>query len=366
EGSTSASQTVAMFTDPGGAEAGATFSASIGWGDGSTSSGTITGTTTFTVTGAHDYAEEGSHTITVTIGHEGAPIATATSSATVADAPLHATGKSLSPVEGASFSGIVATITDDDPAGTAADYSASITWGDGHSSTGSMSANGSGGFDVSGTNTYAEEGSYAISVAIADVGGSTATASSTATVADAALTASGVTINPTEGDAFSGVVAHLTDADPNGTATDYGATIFWGDGPNSSAGTVVSDGHGGFTVSGSYTYTEEGGFPISVIIHDAGGSMATASSTAIVADAALTASGVSITTTEGAAFSAVVAHLTDADFNGTAADYSATITWGDGHSSSVTVVANGSGGFDVSGTNTYAEEGSYAITVSIN
>jgi hypothetical protein len=45
----------------------------------------------------------------------------------------------------------------------------------------------------------------------------------------------------------------------------------------------------------------------------------------------------------------VVATFTDADANGTVADYSAVIKWGDGTSTTGTVAASG-GGFTVSGS----------------
>src|SRR5207237_9521034 len=91
EGAPSASQTVATFTDPGGAEAASDYSASINWGDGTTSPGAISvSADVFTVAGQHTYAEEGTKTVTVTVNHDSDPAATATSTATVADAPLHA------------------------------------------------------------------------------------------------------------------------------------------------------------------------------------------------------------------------------------------------------------------------------------
>src|SRR5262249_20315202 len=78
-------QTVAPFTDPGGAEAGSITSSyqvtSIDWGDGTavdTVTGTISyagspGSTTsaFTVTGSHTYAAAGPYAVTVTLSHEG-------------------------------------------------------------------------------------------------------------------------------------------------------------------------------------------------------------------------------------------------------------------------------------------------------
>src|SRR5207237_564073 len=94
EGAAAAAQTVATFTDPGGPETLADYSASISWGDGTpATAGTITvNGGTFTVSGAHTYAEEGSYTITVSIVHEGLPAVTATSTAAVADQNVVATG----------------------------------------------------------------------------------------------------------------------------------------------------------------------------------------------------------------------------------------------------------------------------------
>ena len=62
------------------------------------------------------------------------------SAATVQDAALHATGVAVAATEGSSFTGAVATFTDDDPSGTASDYTATITWGDGNTSAGAISA----------------------------------------------------------------------------------------------------------------------------------------------------------------------------------------------------------------------------------
>lgn len=79
-------QTVATFTDPGGAEPGS-YSATIDWGDDSTSPGTISEPVSgvFTVTGSHRYASFGPYIITTTIGHNDAATQQAISAALVAD-----------------------------------------------------------------------------------------------------------------------------------------------------------------------------------------------------------------------------------------------------------------------------------------
>src|SRR5262249_30235642 len=63
------------------------------------------------------------------------------------------------------------------------DYSATINWGDGTSSSATVTAdpNVAGQFDVSGSHTYAEEGPFTVAAAIFDNGGSTATALATIT-----------------------------------------------------------------------------------------------------------------------------------------------------------------------------------------
>jgi uncharacterized repeat protein (TIGR01451 family) len=62
------SVTVATFTHASGIEPASAFAATIDWGDGSTSSGTITlSGTTFTVRGSHRYANSATHTISTTV-----------------------------------------------------------------------------------------------------------------------------------------------------------------------------------------------------------------------------------------------------------------------------------------------------------
>jgi hypothetical protein len=108
-------------------------------------------------------------------------------------------------------------------------------------------------------------------VSITDVGGATATATSTAKVADAALKGSLASIGPVHGQPFSGTVATFTDANPYATTGDFTATINWGDG-TTTTGTVVLNPDGSFSVEGSHTYLNAGAFSITVTIADADGS----------------------------------------------------------------------------------------------
>jgi hypothetical protein len=182
---------------------------------------------------------------------------------------------------------LVATFTDANPNGTLSDYSATVNWGDGDTTASvSIAADPSvaGQFNVtaSKTSAYAEEGTKTVVVTITDVGGSSATASSTITVADAALTAAPVAVCSAEGIPVSNVpVARFIDAGGAEPVGNYTATIDWGDGTASGTGTITPTG-GTFTVLGSHTYTSEGTYAVHVSIQDDGGSTAGATATATI------------------------------------------------------------------------------------
>src|SRR5207253_5872305 len=268
--------------------------------------------------------------------------------------------------EGSSFSGAVATFTDANPFFTTADFTATIAWGDGNTSSGAV-ALASGTFTVSGTHTYAEEGTYAVAITVTDDDGSTANPTATATIGDPAVTATGVAVSATEG-VSTGTVAVATFSDPAGAETvgDYSATIDWGDGTATSAG-ILSVSGGAFTVKGAHTYADQGSHTTTVTVSHGSASNAGASSTATVHDAALTASnGTGFTATEGAGTGTVtVATFSDANPGATAADFAGTtITWGDGATTAATVTLSG-GTFSVTGSHIYAEEKAYVATAHI-
>jgi hypothetical protein len=180
--------------------------------------------------------------------------------------------------EGLPFSGTVATFTDPDTNATASEYSAIIDWGDGSApSAGTINGPTGGSFTVSGTHTYADEGTYRVLVTITDVDRATnvATANSTAIVGDAALLAvCAAPANFTQ--SFNGATATFTDANPLSTVADFAATtINWGDG-TITAGAVTGSTGGPYTVSGSHTYLTTGPFTIKTSIIDDGGATATA------------------------------------------------------------------------------------------
>jgi len=375
EGNALASFVAAHFTDANPTGPITDFSATIDWGDNSSSIGQIVANVNggFDVIGAHTYADEGSYNMHVTINDiEGATITTSDAHISVADAALNADANALSAVEGSPLGNntVVAHFTDANPSAPASDFSATIYWGDGSNTSGTIVANANGGFDVVGGHTYSEEGNYSLSVKVNDIGGSTVTTTdASVVVSDAPLSANSLPLSGVEGAplAANSQVAHFTDANPSAPVSDFSATIFWGDGSQSS-GSIVANVNGGFDVFGGHTYTEEGNYNMHVTINDVGGAqITTLDSVATVTDAALSSNGVSLTSVEGNPLpNSVIAHFTDANAFATVSDFSASINWGDGTQSNGTVVANPNGGYDVIGGHTYAEVSSYQVNVSIS
>ena len=348
------------------------FTATIDWGDGTSSTGTVVGggAGTYLVSGDHTYADEGTFTVTVTLADDvpGSASASATATATVLEGDFGSTNAmTITPTEGVAFSGAVATIIDvGNPAQVASDFTASIDWGDSVTTPGTLSGPTGGPFTISGTHTYADEGSFTVLASFVDdpPGFAGATITSTATVSEAdTLAATGTTISAIETNAFTGDVATFTDTNTTNVPGDFTATIDWGDG-TSSTGTITGSS-GSFTVSDSHTYTEDGSFSVSVTVADdaPGTASATASSVAKVAEGNFVLSGAPITATEGTAFSGTVATFSDPGSPDAAGNFSATIDWGDGTTDAGTITGSG-GDFTVSGSHTYADEGA-ASNISV-
>jgi len=225
-------------------------------------------------------------------------------------------------------------------------------------------------FQVSGSHAYVEAGTdLPLSVVVVDIGGSTATAGSAANViaAPSTLTAgSPITLTTTEGGTVSTTVATFTDSDTTLNSGSFSATIDWGDHSPTSTGVISGSETTGYTVNGTHIYAEAAAnLPITVAIHGPNGAVATTQSTAVVADASLSATAVAVLLLPGAPLTNVVL----ATFNDTGgaepvADYSTTIDWGDGTTNAGSVVATASG-FQVTGSHTYSGTANHQVTVTI-
>jgi hypothetical protein len=166
---------VASFTDANPFGTTNEFTASVNWGDGTISSGVIIakeelsdeGTPEFFVLGSYTYAKQGLYPVVVAVQSVGGSSTTADSLANTADAPMIGTGTAISAVKGVAFTNVVANCVDTDltpePETT---YNCIINWGDGSTSSGTMSEGDGESYSVTGSHSYAKAGSYVVLVTI--------------------------------------------------------------------------------------------------------------------------------------------------------------------------------------------------------
>jgi hypothetical protein len=180
---------VASFTDGDIHGTASQFCVTIAWGDRTYTTGTVSGVApSFVVIGSHTYTAAGTYTINVQINDVGGASASATSSANVmnphspSSLSIQATGTQATATAGVQFRGIVASFSDPFDAGPASHFTTTITWGDGNSSTGTVTPNAAGGWDITGKDTYVQAGTYTVTVKITDSKNNSASATSTITV----------------------------------------------------------------------------------------------------------------------------------------------------------------------------------------
>ncbi len=375
------SVTVATMTDSDINANPAQFSATINWGDGTTSPGTVSASSTpgsFLVAGSHTYATAGSYTVSVQATDPHGTKATGSNTATVTApniGPQNLVVQAITATAGQAFSNqSVGTFTDSDPNAKPSDFAATIGWGDGSTSNGIIASLGSGNYIILASHTYTSGGSYPVSLDVTGPGNTKATASGTATVSSGNIGPQNLVAQPfsaTAGQAFANqTIGTFSDSDPNVSLSDFAATIGWGDGTTSN-GLIASIGSGNYLILGGHTYANGGSLNVSLDVTGPGNTKATSSTTATVSGS--TASGPQNLTTKPvsavvnlAFVDAVLATFTDSAPNISASDFTASIDWGDGISTpSTTVTLAGSGTFDVLGTHTYTAAGTYTFNIQV-
>lgn len=255
--------TVGSFKDTDRKSTPKEFQAMIYWGDGTVSGGVITRKGgVYSITGKHQYPSEGSYPVKVAVTSKGGATAYMNSTVNVADAPLTAKSVTLAGTKDAALSNVVvATFTDADPRGKLGDFTATIDWGDGDESTGTIQIAPSGGFQVLGSHTYTTGGAHPVKVTIKDKGGSKAVVTYNAIIGRASLVVNAdgdVTIS--EGATYTRS-ATFTDA----TGTSWTGTVDWGDG-SAIENLVINQETRTFDLS--HKYENSGTYRVVVIIRD--------------------------------------------------------------------------------------------------
>lgn len=285
-----------------------------------------------------------SDTATVTVTDTRDTTRTATGSVYIdATAPqATGTGVDVTATAGQTFTGLVATFTNVDVASLSS-YSASIDWGDGHVSAGTITANSSGGFDVTGSNAYAANGSFDVTTTLYPFSGGIFPGGPIIDPLPIATPVTGVTVPD------SNVVKPLTGVIATTTPTP-----------------ILSSGGSGHGVTKAIA--------VDPIIF--GGDSATATSTATVSAGVMTGVGYSVQASSTTTFSDTVAQFTLTDPNADSSHFHATVTWSDpgihdwfwqlsNSPSDGVITNNGDGTFNVSTTANFSQSGLFHFVVTI-
>jgi PKD repeat protein len=339
---------------------------SINWGDG-------TAPTVFTLPAGetsfadmpHVYANNpagqptGAYTITVSVTDT--PGATGSASIQVgvfAAAPALALSvpATVNVNEGTAWSAATLATFTNPGFGPRAAYTYSINWGDGTAAdTGSATITqaGSAGVPTAGAfgggHTYGDDGTYTVTVAVADEDGLTSTRTFQVVVADVAPTltlAVAPTVAASEGAQLS-IPALATFTDPGfGVSETFTYSINWGDGTAADTGdaSITTGGSPGVltegTFGGGHTYSAAGNFTVTVTVTDDNGGSDTKTFTAAVADVAPTNLAVALNRNALIEGDAVRLSGSFVDI-GAAEGHTLSVDWGDG--SPVTTLALSAG-----------------------
>jgi hypothetical protein len=267
------------------------------------------------------------------VGHVEMTPTAAEAVTTVVDV-LTPSGQTIDAVAGVPFNGVVATFTDNNPAAQASEFMAQIDWGNGDITTGTVAAI-PGGFSVTGSETYAAIGTYAITVTIQGALGSQTVADSTAQVLQgipsiSSLSATPATISEGSSTTFTGVFSD------SGPLSAHTVLIAWGDGGTDTLN-LASDV---LTFSLTHTYLDNlpsnAPYTIAFSVTNAGGYSSSASAAVTVDNVppTLQLSGVP-RAVRGQSRTFHFA-ATDPSLVDQAAGFTFQINWGDGSTQTVT------------------------------
>ncbi|MCO6046167.1 PKD domain-containing protein [Aeoliella sp. ICT_H6.2] len=411
EGSLLSIENIGQITDPGykndALATNETFTYSIDWGDGTaTDTGAATidqlgspGTPTLaSFDGQHTYADNGTYTVTVTVVDDDLGETTATFEVSVGNvAPALTVVENQSIDEGAPLViGNLGQITD--PAfGSVKEFTYSIDWGDGTTAdtgTATIDQLGSPGtptlasFD--GQHTYADNGEYTVTVSIADDDGGVAEQTFEVTVNNVAPTLTVVENQSIDEGSLLSIenIGQITDPgyDNDAIPTDetFSYVIDWGDGTTTDTGAATIDQVGSegvptlASLDGQHTYADNGTYTVTVSIADDDGGQAMQTFEVTVGNVAPTLTVVENQSIDEGSLLSIenIGQITDPGYKNDALasdeTFSYSIDWGDGtatDSGAATIDQVGSEGVptlaSLDGQHTYADNGTYTVTVSI-
>jgi hypothetical protein len=189
---------IVTFEDAGNCNEGA-YTVEIGWGDGTTSAGSIARSDQldglagpqscrYDVVGEHAYATAGTYPLTARVCKGADCVSGGGATATVALAELRGEAAALAGVVGTAVSGRIAEFNHRNRLAQPSQFTAVIDWGDGTTSPGVVSGQ-DGRFEVSGQHVYSAAGQYLVRATLLRGGVAAATSDPATAAIGAVITA---------------------------------------------------------------------------------------------------------------------------------------------------------------------------------
>ena len=364
---------VAIFTDENPAPRLSDFTASIDWGDGTTSVGLIdlAGDGSFLVSGSHVFKTNlDGFPVKVTIVSAGGQTQTVNTTVSVQNGAISANAGDAhaDPLRGRPLQHRGRQLHRHQPAGHRREYKATID-GDGTTSPGVVLSN-NGKFDVRGSHVYFS-GDHLINVTIVDDDLANAQVSTPygrrrPDLGDRARTP----LQAVEGTHFTDTVASFTSANPLAIASDFKAFVSWGDGTLDDGDTKITPSGipGQFSVSGNHVYIYGNDLPLTVTVVSLNGSSKRAGERQDQRDRrpseglAGAQSLVGVGQPDGQ-----FGTLTDSNTFSTTGDFLVHVSWGDGTTSDARLSSTGTAGlYQIFGNHAYAKSGGFNATVTVD
>ena len=333
-------------------DASDTHTVTVAWGDGSTSDPVVLSSDVTTFAASHVYADTGNYSVVLTLADSAGHTVTANASVSPTNVAPVVGSLSLLPSSVVDHQTLTVSGTFTDP-GTADTFTLTIDWGDATSWTDSLAA---GVRAFSATHAYDAAGPFTIKATVADRDNGRSSSSTSLVVlpsnhapADLAVQATAVL----EGDATTLNVS-FTDAEASDTHT---VAITWGDGSTEN----VSLAAGTTSTSRTHTYLETGTYTVAVTVTDAGGMSVAGGTTVTAVNVGPSLASLVLTPSSVTDHQTLTVSGTFSD-PGTADTFTLTVAWGDGSTSTDSLVA---GARSFSASHEYATAGMYDLIVTV-
>ncbi len=253
-------------------------------------------------------------------------------------------------------SGAAVSATFDDPGAADGPFACTVNYGDG---SGSVPGTVNGTTCTGPEHTYADNGSYQVTVSVTDKDGENDSNSVTHTVDNAVPSVDVPVVTPSPSDEGSAVSASADFRDPGVNDAPFTCTVDYGDGSSTQPGIID-----GMTCTGpAHTYADNGSYQVTVSVADKDRGTGSNLTMQTVENVAPTVGPITAPLEPVLVNTAIdaAASFTDPGVRDT---HTAVWDWGDGATSTGSVTeANGSG--STNGNHVYTAAGVYTLTLTV-